>query len=398
MTVLEIDAELLSVSPMMQGDLPAELAGSHDAIRKVTRWIDDYLCKPHPELGRLGPVCPFVPTALEKNTFFMRVFEDNDFDEATIVDILLREKQRFLELEPQSGPDAQFKTILILFPHVQAERANELMDMAQETLKHQFVPDGLMVGEFHPGPPQKAGLWNRDFRPLGCPVPLIAIRHMVPTDILFLKDEHSLVSAYLSRFADAVPRKFASLIVDAAEKFGFDLPASLQRDVPEAAMAHSEATVKTSQTLVYELERKRIPYKVHRHAMCKIEIHNPVDFANALGYPVERITKALFIRDRKREHYFIITTPAMKRLDLKALAKTLDVGRLEFASKEELAERVGYPPTAVTPIGVTGVTSVVDACLLEQETILTGAGVLRMEIEIAPQDLCNLTKAQVLDL
>lgn len=398
MFALDIDAKLLEVSPMMKGDLPPDLRASHDAIRKVTTWIDEYLCKPHPELGRMGPVCPFVPTALEKNTFYMRVFEDTDFDEETICRILLREKERFLELQPQSGPDAQFKTILILFPHVPLEEANHLMDMAQNTLKHQFVPDGLMVGEFHPGPPQKAGLWNQDFRPLGCPVPLIAIRHMVPTDVLFLKDEHSLISAYLNRFGDAVPRKFEKFIFEAAEKFGFEIPTTLKPNNQGSPTPSQAAGPKSSPTVIYELERRRIAYQVHRHAMCKIEINNPLDFAFALGYPVERITKALFLRDQSRKNYFIVTCPAMKRLDLKSLAATLGVGRLEFAGKQELADLVGYPPTAVTPIGVTGIKSIVDACLMAHETILTGGGVLRMEIELAPQDLCDMTESEIVAL
>jgi hypothetical protein len=38
------------------------------------------------------------------------------------------------------------------------------------------------------------------FRPLQAPIPLIAIRNMVPTDIAFLYDEESYVRAYLEKF------------------------------------------------------------------------------------------------------------------------------------------------------------------------------------------------------
>ena len=40
----------------------SELAESDlDALHAVADWIKSYVVKPHKELGRAGPVCPFVP-------------------------------------------------------------------------------------------------------------------------------------------------------------------------------------------------------------------------------------------------------------------------------------------------------------------------------------------------
>jgi hypothetical protein len=40
----------------------SELAESDlDALRTVADWIKTYVIKPHKDLGRAGPVCPFVP-------------------------------------------------------------------------------------------------------------------------------------------------------------------------------------------------------------------------------------------------------------------------------------------------------------------------------------------------
>jgi hypothetical protein len=45
----------------------SELADSDlDALRAVADWIESYVIKPHEDLGRPGPVCPFVPGALER--------------------------------------------------------------------------------------------------------------------------------------------------------------------------------------------------------------------------------------------------------------------------------------------------------------------------------------------
>ena len=35
-----------------------------DALHAVADWIESYVVQPHKDLGRAGPVCPFVPGAL----------------------------------------------------------------------------------------------------------------------------------------------------------------------------------------------------------------------------------------------------------------------------------------------------------------------------------------------
>ena len=36
------------------------------ALRSVADWIESFVVKPHKDLGRDGPVCPFVPEGLER--------------------------------------------------------------------------------------------------------------------------------------------------------------------------------------------------------------------------------------------------------------------------------------------------------------------------------------------
>jgi hypothetical protein len=60
-----------------------------------------------------------------------------------------------------------------------------LIDVSKERLKPLFVNDGLMLGEFHELN-ESPGLHNPDFRPLRSPIPLLAIRRMVYSDIVFL--------------------------------------------------------------------------------------------------------------------------------------------------------------------------------------------------------------------
>ena len=64
------------------------------------------------------------------------------------------------------------------------------------------------------------------------------------------------------------------------------------------------------------------------------------------------------------------------------------------ASDQEILDRVGHPPFAITPIGV-DLPTVIDEALMDQATILTGAGTSRMEIELAPDDLRRLSNAVI---
>jgi len=69
-----------------------------------------------------------------------------------------------------------------------------------------------MIGEFHNGPPDKGGLWNPAFRPLRSPVPMLVVRHMVPTDYPFLRDDPDQSRAYLRLFGDQVPVQLRELV------------------------------------------------------------------------------------------------------------------------------------------------------------------------------------------
>jgi hypothetical protein len=187
---------------------PADL----EAARQVVDWARGYLCAPHPELGRPGLVCPFVPRSLDSGLFFMAVRRGGTQDAEEIQATVLEHRDWFLELEPREGRDAQYKALLILFPDLAPADLPRLIDAPQERLKPAFVAEGLMVGQFHALPPANAGLWNPDFRPLRSPIPMLVIRHMVPSDLPFLTEQRPLVESYLARFKDRLSARQQDLI------------------------------------------------------------------------------------------------------------------------------------------------------------------------------------------
>ena len=152
---------------------------------QVNAWVKNYLARPHKDLGRPGTVCPFAPEALMRDSIRVAVVRLTRHAESEIEAAVDHFRQVFHELEPSSGDGAIYKAILMAFPDVSLADAPRLIDVCKERLKPEFVREGLMLGEFHELN-ESPGLHNPDFRPLRCPVPLLAIRHMVYSDIVFL--------------------------------------------------------------------------------------------------------------------------------------------------------------------------------------------------------------------
>jgi len=62
--------------------------------------------------------------------------------------------------------------------------------------------------------------------------------------------------------------------------------------------------------------------------------------------------KNLFLRDQKKRRFFLLVLPAKKQTDLKKFSRAGDTGKLSFASKELLFEKLGLDPGAVSPFGL----------------------------------------------
>ena len=81
-------------------------------------------------------------------------------------------------------------------------------------------------------------------------------------------------------------------------------------------------------------------------------VYNMAELAEVpCPYP-EADAKNLFVRDDKKQNYYLITVKGEKRENLKAFRKAQGTRNLSFASAEDLLERLALIPGAVTPLGV----------------------------------------------
>ncbi|PGH47026.1 DUF6875 domain-containing protein [Streptomyces sp. Ru87] len=193
-------------------------------MQTVAQWCEEFLAKPHPDLGRGGSVCPFIPKALSMNRVVFVVVHTENRAESEVDETIARYRQIFLDMEPVSGQEAMDKAILVILPDVSEEDAPRMVDETHRRLKSDFVDSGLMIGKFHPRSEQ-GGLHNPGFRPLRSPVPLLAIRHMVDSDLPFLnrvddptQDRIRFLESYGQRFDGAEPSRWSEKARAALEK------------------------------------------------------------------------------------------------------------------------------------------------------------------------------------
>ncbi len=83
--------------------------------------------------------------------------------------------------------------------------------------------------------------------------------------------------------------------------------------------------------------------------------------------------KSLFLKDKKKRLWLVVTLDS-RRVDLKALAKTLGAARLSFGQPELLYSTLGISPGSVTPFALINdrearVSVVLDRAMMELELL-----------------------------
>jgi hypothetical protein len=188
----------------------------------ILQWLETYIASPHGELGREGPICPFVPPALTRDSIYV-TFHYEATSETDIIDILCRYVPIFISYDPVDEPENIYKTLLIAFPSI-PDHETTVLDRVHTCVKTEFVQNGLMLGQFHPHCPEPA-VRNPFFRISISPIPLVAIRHMAVHDILFVTQNELWFREYADRFSWRYERKmvhsplFIDLFNDAKVRF-----------------------------------------------------------------------------------------------------------------------------------------------------------------------------------
>jgi len=138
-------------------------------------------------------------------------------------------------------------------------------------------------------------------------------------------------------------------------------------------------------------KKAKINYKLHEYD------HDPdtpsygEEAARELGISPDRVFKTLVI-ELDSSVLAVSVIPVSKKLDLKGVAKALGAKRARIADKEQVQRSTGYLLGGVSPLGQKKrLRTIIEASALSHDTIHVSAGRRGLEIELAPEDLKNLT-------
>jgi hypothetical protein len=163
-------------------------------------WLKAYISLPHPQIGRSGPVCPFVPLSLRSDQVRIVLHDELDgTDPAAIRALLLAYLDEFNATAPASASIRRQRSLVIALPTVTAAREHVLAEV-HEDVKSDLVRGGAMLGQFYETC-QETAVRNPGFLVSKGPVPCFVIRHMAPHDVLFLHDRPDWFAEYHRRFA-----------------------------------------------------------------------------------------------------------------------------------------------------------------------------------------------------
>lgn len=180
------------------------------ALRTVANWIESFVAKPAKDLGRAGPVCPFVPHAVEHKTLWLAPERIAEHRAADVVELIDGYKRLLLSARPVDGDDAQYKAIVVVFGDLPADRAAGFLGDARiRDLKRLFhADDGVVMGEFHQRN-EGSAIRNPSFHPFKAPVPFLLMRQAVVSDWMFFLDNEDWLSLWARRFGESAVRALA---------------------------------------------------------------------------------------------------------------------------------------------------------------------------------------------
>lgn len=143
-------------------------------------------------------------------------------------------------------------------------------------------------------------------------------------------------------------------------------------------------------------KKKKVAHTIHQYE------HDPraqsygLEAAEVLGQDPRQVFKTLlFALNGEAKNLAVAVIPVDQMLNLKLAAKAAKGKKAEMADPEIAQKTTGYVVGGISPLGQkkTLPTFIHDSAL-EQETICVSAGKRGLEIELAPQDLAKLTRAE----
>jgi hypothetical protein len=201
---------LFLLENLEDASMTRELAETdRNALRAVADWTKSFVVRPHRDLGRAGPVCPFVPLALEHKTLWLAAERSAGLSAPDVIKLIDGYKRLLLAAQPVDGDDANYKSIVVVFTDLPAAQAKDFFsDVLQQIGVPSYVDDGLVMGPFCEGNDGTA-IYSPNFRPFTSPVPFLLMRRAVISDWKFFLNNVDWLRLWARRYGESAVEALA---------------------------------------------------------------------------------------------------------------------------------------------------------------------------------------------
>lgn len=145
------------------------------------------------------------------------------------------------------------------------------------------------------------------------------------------------------------------------------------------------------------LDQAKVPYELVAYEVDESDL-SAVHVAEQLNEPVERVFKTLVLKGNKTGH-FVCVIPGAAELNLKHAAKISQNKSCDMIPMKELLPTTGYIRGACSPLGMKKhFPTYIDRSCRDFENIYVSGGQRGLQIKIAPDDLIQVARADIVEL
>jgi len=145
------------------------------------------------------------------------------------------------------------------------------------------------------------------------------------------------------------------------------------------------------------LDAHKIPYRTYEYTI-EDENYDGKLIAQKTGVEAARVFKTLVLCDDKNGH-LVCVIPVDRELDLKAVARASGHKSVAMLPQKELLPLTGYLRGGCSPIGMKkAFPTFIDEAAQAFETICVSAGQRGCQVELAVEELAQITRARMAKL
>jgi len=147
-------------------------------------------------------------------------------------------------------------------------------------------------------------------------------------------------------------------------------------------------------------KKSKVTFKIHQYKHDPSHSSYGLEAIEVLGQPAEQVFKTLlFCLNGEPKQLAVAVVPVKQKLNLKNAAKAAKAKKADMADPDIAQKVTGYVVGGISPLGQKkALPTFIDASAVGQQTICVSAGKRGLEIELSPEDLAKLTRAEFVSL